>query len=89
MANRPAVDTQKQLHPAGISTDSDKCDNIKRFWHCYFIMDVYEDIFLASKFMSSVSPNTAKDEPDIYGFLSHWHTIQKMHSHVGDNVRNW
>ena len=52
-------------------------------------MDVYEDIFLASKFMSSVSPNTAKDEPDIYGFLSHWHTIQKMHSHVSDNVRNW
>ena len=30
-----------------------------------------------------------KDDPDIYGFLSHWPQCYKMPSHVGDNIGNW
>ena len=26
---------------------------------------------------------------DIYGYLCHWHTILKVHSHVDDNGINW
>ena len=43
----------RQLHPAGSSNDSDKCDSIQRFWHDFLrgiTMAVYE-IFFFTFFM--------------------------------------